>query len=274
MKAIAIIICYFGKLPWYFKYFLHSCAYNPSVDFYIVTDNDLPDKKCPANVYLIYKELAEINDLATQKLGFAVNIQNGYKFCDFKPAYAFLFDEIISSCDFWGHGDLDVIYGNIRSFVTDELMEQYDLISIRPDWTPGCFLLFRNTEKMNTLFMHSKDYMKVFSSNRHFCFDETNFQHAEFTEGKQFYEIPSEIESMMHVIRRLEASEYIKPYFDLHIIEGRPGRLKWNKGVLTYKNEYEAILYHLIKLKEVYHPEGPPNKIPDTFCISPTRIYS
>ncbi len=274
MKKIAIIVCYLGKLPWYFKYYLHSCTFNKSVDFFIITDDKSFIGRHSINVHFIYKTLLEINSLSSKKLGFTVNIQNGYKFCDFKPAYGFLFDEIISGYDFWGHGDIDVIYGNIREFITDELMEVYDLISVRPDWTPGCFLLFKNTEKMKLLFTHSRDYEKVLSSCYHYCFDETNFRHAEFTVGKKYYEISSEIESMMHVIRKLETEGYLKPYFNLHIIEGRPGKLKWEKGVLIYKNEYEAMLYHLIKLKEVYHPKRTSRKVPDTFCISPTRIYS
>jgi hypothetical protein len=270
---IVIITCYFGKLPWYFKYFLHSCAYNSSIDFFIITNDHAFENKYPSNVHFVYQTLEQINTMASSKLTFTVRIENGYKFCDFKPAYGFLFSEIISGYDFWGHGDIDVIYGNIRNFITDEMMAAHDLISVRPDWAPGCFLLFKSTEKMNKLFMHSKDYKKVFSSNQHYCFDETNFQHDAFSDGKKYVAIPSEIESMMHVIRRLEESGYIKPYFDLHIIEGRPGRLKWDKGILTYKNGYEALLYHLIKLKEVYRPKSLSKKIPDTFHISPTRIY-
>ncbi|MBS1946824.1 MAG: hypothetical protein JST47_03575 [Bacteroidetes bacterium] len=271
---IAVIACYYGKLPWYFKYFLYSCSYNLTIDFFIITDERTYDIQHPKNVHFIYKELNQINALASKKLGFPVAIKRGYKFCDFKPAYGFLFPEIIEGCDFWGYGDIDVVYGNIRNFISNELMKVYDLISIRPDWAPGCFLLFKNCKKMNTLFMQSKDYKKVFSNGRHYCFDETNFQHDAFTEGKKYYEIPSKIESMMHVIRRLEEKDYIYPYFEFFIIEGRPGKLKWEKGTLIYKNEFEAILYHLIKLKEVYHPKRSPKKIPEKFYISPTRIYS
>ncbi|WP_370580690.1 DUF6625 family protein [Mucilaginibacter sp. FT3.2] len=32
-KSIAIVICYFGKFPWWFSYFLRSFNYNPTVDF-------------------------------------------------------------------------------------------------------------------------------------------------------------------------------------------------------------------------------------------------
>jgi hypothetical protein len=270
---IVVITCYFGKLPWYLKYFLYSCSYNPSIDFFIITDDHSYDGQGTENVHFVYETLEQISAIASSRFGFQVKIESGYKFCDFKPAYGFLFPDIIEGYDFWGHGDIDVIYGNIRGFITDDLMKEYDLLSVRPDWVPGCFLLFRNNEKMNKLFMQSKDFQKVFSSNKHYCFDETNFQHDLFSDGKKYYEIPSEIESMMHVIQRMEEKGYIKAYFELHIVEGRPGRLKWDRGVLTYRNEYEALLYHLIKLKEVYKPKKLPIAIPHTFYISSNRIY-
>jgi hypothetical protein len=39
MSKIALIIAYMGNFPWYFPYFLHSCRYNPDIDFLIFTDN-------------------------------------------------------------------------------------------------------------------------------------------------------------------------------------------------------------------------------------------
>jgi len=71
----------------------------------------------------------------------------------------------------------------------------------------------------------------------------------------------------------MEETGYIKPYFDLHIIEGVPGKLKWENGILTYRNKYEILLYHLIRLKKNYKPKKRINRIPDVFTISPTRIY-
>lgn len=271
---IVIITCYFGKLPWYFSYFLHSCGYNLTLDFFIITDDQSFNNKYPKNVHFIYKTLESINKIASQRLRFCVNIQYGYKVCDFRPAFGFLFPDIIEGYDFWGYGDIDVIYGNIRNFITDDLMTKYDLISVRPDWIPGCFLLFKNNKKMKRLFMHSKDYKKVFESNEHYCFDETNFQHEAFTEGKKYYEISGGVESMMHVVQRLNEFGYIKTYFDLHIIEGVPGKLKWDKGILTYKRVYEVMLYHLIKLKNIYRPRTIHKTIPNLFFISPTQIYS
>jgi hypothetical protein len=271
---LAILTCYFGKLPWYFRYFLYSCGYNPTVDFYIITDDASFAGEHPANVHFVYRSLEEVRVQASARLGLAASIENGYKFCDFKPAYGIIFQDIVAPYDFWGHADIDIIYGNIRSFITDPIMQAYDLISVRADWLTGCFLLFRNCDKMNRLFMRSKDYQRVFTDPRHFCFDETNFQHDAFSEGKRYQEVPSEVESMMHVVQRLGEEGYLRPYFDQHIVEGRPGRLTWSKGTLSYKNQFEALLYHLIKLKQVYRPARLPRRMPETFFISPTRIYS
>ena len=189
-KKIAMLTCWYGPYPWYFCYFINSCSYNPTIDFIIITDNKeaIPNK--PENVIILNKTINEIGTVASEKLGFAVNIDFSYKLCDFKPAYGFIFSEIVGQYDFWGHGDIDVIYGNIRNFVTDEMLQEFDLISLRPDWVPGCFLLFKNTEKMNTLFIQSKDYQKVFESNQHLCFDETNFSHVYLPKDISILKLP------------------------------------------------------------------------------------
>ena len=265
-------MCFYGKLPWYFDYFVHSCKYNPTVDFYIFTDITC-NKSLPENIRVIKKTVDDIKKLASDKLGFEVNIKYPYKLCDFKPAYGFIFSEYLTCYDFWGHCDMDIIFGNIRQFMTDALLADHDVISVRADWLTGCFLLFRNSLKVNTLFQHSKDYQKVFSASKHHCFDETNFKHHAFEDGKAYYEIESEIESMTHVVKKMEAQNYIKPYFDLHIIEGgSPGKLIWENGTLIYKSRFEILLYHLIDFKRHYKPEKL-SAIPDRFVISPTRIY-
>ncbi|MDB5136128.1 MAG: hypothetical protein JWP37_2731 [Mucilaginibacter sp.] len=273
-KSIAFIICYFGcNLPWYFDYFIHSCGYNPTIDFFIITDDTSYSKALPVNVKLIYKTLYDVNLLATEKLGFPVNIKFGYKLCDFKPAYGHIFSYLLKEYDFWGHTDLDVIFGNIREFMTDELLEAHDLISVRPDWLTGCFLLYKNVPKTNLLFTHSKDYKKVFSSDNHYCFDETNFAHDAFSEGRSYQEIDTEIESMMHVVKKMEAANYIKPFFDLFIIEGLPGKLKWKNGRMYYRGKYEILLYHMIYFKKRYMPKTSRLNIPGSFSISPANIY-
>ncbi|MFT3749811.1 MAG: hypothetical protein QM768_15925 [Agriterribacter sp.] len=272
-KSIILLICYFGELPWYFRYFLHSCKYNLEIDFYLITDNDLDEYNMPVNVFPIKKSLGDIKSIASKKFGFEVGLDHTYKFCDFRPALAFLLPEYIRGYDFWGYGDIDVIYGDIRAFITNKMLSAFDVISVRHDFLPGAFSLFRNSQTINMLFKQSRDYVRVFKEPTHFCFDETNFTYDKFLENLPVDKIESEIESMTHVVKRLHFQKKINAYFDFLVLEGLPGKIKWDHGVLTYKNMFEAILYHLIKLKEIYTPKKIPKKIPDIFNISTTRIY-
>ncbi|MFC0513592.1 DUF6625 family protein [Mucilaginibacter angelicae] len=274
-KSIALIICYYGKIPWYFKYFVHSFKYNPDVDLFIITDEPFDQEPLPGNIKIIRKTLSDFNVLATEKLGFRINVSRNYayKLSEFKPAGGLLFSELLDGYDFWGYIDIDVIWGNIRDFITDELMGKYDLISGRPEWMPGCFSLYKNTDVMNTLFMQSKDYVKAFTDEQYLNFDETGFKHSAFIAGNTNLEINGGIESMMHVVQKATAANKIKPLFDFFMIEGLPGRLKWENGYLYYKNRYEVLLFHMMYLKDIYTPKKQINYIPDTFNISSTKIY-
>ena len=117
---VVFLICWQGDYPWYLPYFLHSCRYNPDIDFLIFTDNQTSLTHLPHNVRLIPYSLEQFKTDAAKALGFEVAIEFGYKLCDFKPAYGFIFSDYIKKYDFWGYCDIDVIFGNIRLFMTDE----------------------------------------------------------------------------------------------------------------------------------------------------------
>jgi hypothetical protein len=272
-KSIALLSCYYGTFPWYFIYFLHSCKYNPGIDFIIVTDNNAP-VNLPSNVKFVYKTLDNISETATQKLGFTASIDNGYKLCDYKPAYGFLFPDLIAGYDFWGHGDIDVVYGDIRNFMSEEILSSYDIISSRHDYITGTFCLFRNNEQMNTLFMQSKDYKHVFGSAEHFCFDECSFLWKELEGGASVFDYPDHIESMTHVVKKAESEGKLKAFFDFIIVEGIPGEIKWDKGKIIYKEVYEAMLYHLVNFKKECKRPKILDPIPDTFYFTPRKIMT
>jgi hypothetical protein len=273
LKKIALVVCYHGKFPWYFSYFFHTCKYNPSIDFFLVTDQPVDQTSLSENVKFIPKTFDEICSQINEKLNLETNIKTGYKLCDFKPAYGLIFEDLLKDYDFWGHCDTDVVFGNIREFITNDVLEGHDLISVRPDWIPGCFLLFRNCEKMNTLFKKSKDYIKVYTSEEYHNFDETSFAHNLFKSGMHYSDIHTPVESMLHVIKKLEEEGYINPLFDFFMIEGLSGRMLWQEGRLYYKNKFEVLLYHMMYLKVIYNPNMIGKRIPDSFSISPTRIY-
>lgn len=268
----AVLVPYFGKLPWYFIHFINSCYFNNLIKFYLITDNNNIGK-LPLNVTKIYISIKDLNIIVSKKFNIHSNITGGYKFCDFKPAYGYIFYELIEEYEFWGQCDIDIILGDLSSFLLSIDFKQYDYINVRHDFVTGFFSIFRNSEKMNTLFMRSKDYKTVFSSEKHYCFDECNNVHEQITQGKSIFDCDTEIESFMHVLKKSEAEGEIKTFFDFICIEGTPGHIKYNKGTLTYKNKYEVILYHMILLKKKNGSIPNWKKIPDTFRISKDKIY-
>jgi len=271
--SIVFLICWYGEYPWYFPYFIHSCRYNPDIDFLIFTDNNAK-LELPENVKIIPYSLEQFKAEASKALGFDVAIESGYKLCDFKPAYGFIFQDYIQNYDFWGYCDVDVIFGNIRAFMTNELLNEYDIISARHDYLTGCFALYRNNPTMRELFKQSKDYRKVFTDPRNFFFDETNFAFKAFEKGLHYSQIQTEVESMTHVVRRLQEKNKLKAYFEFQIVEGFAGNMLWDKGKLIYRKQFEAMLYHLVRFKRKYsEPVDLQRIIPDKFRIGKKKIY-
>lgn len=170
MKKIIIIIPYFGKLPNYFPLFLESCRFNSSIDWLLIID-DKEIYEYPINVKVIYWTFREIRSYIQNKFEFTISLQNPYKLCDFRGAYGYIFEEFIFGYDFWGYGDMDVIYGNIRKFLNPKVLKENERVFLL-----GHLSLYKNNEKMNMLFktaFKGKEYYKyVFSYPENYVFDE------------------------------------------------------------------------------------------------------
>jgi hypothetical protein len=221
---------------------------------------------------VVFKNPQDIINLASDKLGFTINLEYPYKLCDFKPAYGFIFSDILKEYHFWGHSDIDMVYGNIRNFMTEELLKEYDVVSSRHDFITGAFCLYRNVDLTNTLFMQSRDFKTVFSSPEHFCFDECNFLFDELKAGASIFDFPDRIQSMTYVVKQAEKKGKLKAFFDFIIVEGLPGDVKWDNGVIVYKDEFEGMYYNLIRLKNVCKDHLVLNPMPTIFYFTPNNI--
>jgi len=151
MKSIVLVTCYFGNWPPWMAYFLKSCGKNPTVNWLIVSDQSY-HSAVPPNVIIENFSLNDFNVLASDKLSLNINVKHPYKLCDFRPAYRVIFDDYLSKYDYWGYCDLDVIFGDVRAFITNGILEKYDVISGRKEYMAGHFSLFRNTNSINNLF--------------------------------------------------------------------------------------------------------------------------
>lgn len=169
MKKIKILFPYFGKFPSQFKFWWASALNNPDVSFIIVTDNHSVHSE--ANIQVVYMDFEDCKNRVQRCFDFPVAMPSPYKLCDLKPAYRLIFSDLLSDSDFWGWGDMDLIYGDIRSLVTEEVLAQYDMIS---GW--GHLTLLRNDDYWNKFFMLQvdgfKDYRQIYQNPGNFGFDE------------------------------------------------------------------------------------------------------
>ena len=157
MKKIKFIVCYFGEWPVWFDGFLLSCKHNKDIDWLFFTDCTLP-ANYPPNIKFVKCPLNYLSELATKKLKFTLKITKPYKLCDLKPAYGLVFEDYLEGYDFWGMCDIDVIFGDIKNFVTNNLLNKFDIISSRKRHTSGHFTLFKNNNEINNIFREIDGY--------------------------------------------------------------------------------------------------------------------
>jgi len=274
---ICLITCYFGSWPKYMSFFLESCRHNPRVEFLLLSDcGALSD--APPNVRVVPMTLDEVRDRIRDRLGLEPAIATPYNLCDFKPTYGVLFDDYLNDYDFWGCTDIDVIYGDVRSFITDELLAANDVVSARAPYLTGFFFLFRNEEYLNHLYAKSADYERVLESERHFSFTECNSEWDALIDGASIFDLDTEIESMTEVIRREGEAGRLRTHFsDLgrEVFEGT--RFTWEDGKLTEFVDDEAVermLLHFVILKGQYYFTFPDwEEVPSRFHVLPTGFY-
>ncbi|MDD6728003.1 MAG: hypothetical protein PUE08_02115 [Eubacteriales bacterium] len=175
MKSICYVVPYFGTLPGKaFSLWLKSCKANPTVNWIIFTD-DKTEYDYPKNVKVCYTTFDKIRERFQSHYDFPIVLDRGWKLCDYRPAYGEVFAEELKGFDFWGHCDVDLMWGNIRKFYTDELLEKYDKIGFH-----GHSTLYRNTPEVNnryrTIVDGEKNYKFVFTDSTGHCFDEVGME--------------------------------------------------------------------------------------------------
>ncbi|WP_417237413.1 DUF6625 family protein [Bizionia paragorgiae] len=173
MKSILFIIPYIGKWPLWFDAHLVSMANNPTINWIFITDADKP-VECPENVQFVKTTLTQLNQEVSRSLGVEVNL-SPRKICDIRPAFGKVFEEHIKGYDFWGFCDVDIIWGDIRKFITDALLEQYDIISALENMICGHFTIFKNHEKNLYIYKNDPNYKEVFGTSKHLRYDEVGF---------------------------------------------------------------------------------------------------
>lgn len=167
MRKIVLIATYFGTVPSYFNLWLKSAEHNSGIDFLFYSDCDTEKyEPLPKNVKFIKTSFNGLKERFQKHFDFPIVLETPYKFCDYKPAYGYVFWDDISQYDYWGHVDIDAILGDIEKFLPND---DYDKI-----YQFGHLCIYKNTEENNKRFMleGGQYYKDVFTTSKITIFDE------------------------------------------------------------------------------------------------------
>ncbi len=173
--SIALILPFFGPWPDWMPAFLVTCAWNPDVDWHFFSDTPAPAAH-PDNVFFHRSTLDRIAARAADALGFPVHLQRAYKLCDLKPAYGLMFPDHLEPYDFWGHCDPDILWGDIRRFMTPRRLGRFDILTSRRHALAGHFCIYRNTDAVNRICRDTPGWERILNDNdTSYMLDEAGF---------------------------------------------------------------------------------------------------
>jgi hypothetical protein len=273
MSRIALMIFFAGPLPDYTRYFSESLARNQDVDLDVYLFNDhLSQPDLTGRLKKIPLTLEQFNRLASEKLNIPINVNWGYKLSEFRPAFGIVFEDYVKDYDFWGYCDLDIILGKINHFITEEVLENYDVITASEIQLVGHFVMFRNTPVLTNLFRHTEDYIKMFTDNENYYnFDESCKRYfgkpIPFDELKQ----KSQLVSIYDLVMNLKDEYDIRVYMNAMCREEPPFKITYKNGIFYDAiSQKEFLYFHLVKAKlfylfYFYLPQMP--HLPEEFTI-------
>lgn len=171
MQKIVIIFPYFGNLPPQYRAWRATALYNPTIDFLFFTDADMD----PAENIIIHKmQFSAFRQIVQEAFDFQITLNRPYKLCEYKQSYGYILQDYIKDYDFWGFGDLDLVYGDLRFFFTEDVLSHKFLLG----W--GHLTLLHNDEDTNTYFMKQvqgyQNYKDAFTTNKITFFDEFGYK--------------------------------------------------------------------------------------------------
>lgn len=248
MRSIIIIGCYFGVLRKDTPLFLESIRLNPTIDWIIFTDCDWG--YVPDNVRIEYTSFQDIRKKVQSCFDFKISLNTPYKLCDLKPAYGYIFQQYIEGYDHWGYCDFDMIFGNLRDFLTDSKLERYEKI-----YAMGHLSIYKNNEKVNTVFMSQKgklNYKDVFTTDQIKVFDEYDGMYhickaegiSQYTET-EFIDVFAHLNIMMHTRDEFHISKDHPRNHKKQVFGFKDGRLyKWYLDQCGYIRIQEFAYIH------------------------------
>jgi hypothetical protein len=168
IHSICLIIAWFGELPNYFKLWIKTVENNDTIDFLFITNNKF-NFETPHNLKIKILSFKQFKSRIQNSFDFKISLDYPYKICDYKVAYGEIFAEELKNYDYWGFCDLDLLFGDIRSFFSESILNQYTKFLSR-----GHLTIFRNEEHISNLYRtdESERYKGIYTSPLTLAFSE------------------------------------------------------------------------------------------------------
>lgn len=83
------------------------------------------------------------------------------KACDYRACFGVMFGKELSNgnYDWWGHTDLDCVYGRVERFMTEDLLAGHDIVANHHDYVSGPWTLYRRRLEVDLLYQRHEDWV-------------------------------------------------------------------------------------------------------------------
>lgn len=251
MKKIIFLMPYFGKWPEWFPLYLESCRWNSTIDWLFFTDCSVPSNS-PPNVQFLNIAFQEYQELVSERLNISFKPSGAYKICDIRPAFGLIHEKYLRGYDYFGFGDIDVIYGNLRASYTDPVL-CHNVISTHPDRISGHLCLIKNEEQWTQAFRKIPNWQDLMAYPEYSTLDEGAF--TKIFRGRK--RLPESLRKLWGTFDSYKRNHLFKERFSTVSsqfcwLDGSyqyPTKWLWKQGKLTVESGEEMMYLHFMNWK-------------------------
>lgn len=250
MKQVALIIPYFGKWPEWMDLYLFSCSKQHDIDFIFYTDCVIPER-IYKNTIFYQISFEDYCSFVSKRLSIPFHPKAAYKLCDLKVFYGIVHENDLQGYEWWGFGDIDLVYGDLSLLVNEDNLHKYDLLTTHVDRIAGHFTLIRKDSIYTTLCKEIPDWKKLLCDAENHGIDENAFSRKAMSFkykliGKLYY----------YVMRRITSSNS-KHYWYSNLeslLSSLPSRILMQEFFTTFKPMPSKPCTYDLKTSEIVCP--------------------
>ncbi len=251
LKKIVFLMPYFGQWPEWFPLYLESCRWNPTIDWLFFTDCLVPEN-VPPNVLFISMSFQDYQKLASDRLDIVFETESSYALCNLKPTYGLIHQEYVEGYDYVGFGDIDVIYGDLRAFYTDEIL-RYNTLSTHEKRVSAHLFLIKNDEQWINAFRKIPNWQEQISRPFNSGVDEPAFTKV-LRGSMRISNALSQVWGVFDPYKRnhLFQERHSTVLASIRWLDGsynHPTQWFWHRGKLTVESGEEMMYLHFMNWK-------------------------